>query len=215
MNAPHKSATSNEPTSGAQPNPKQRASAAQCFVAIDLERANGELGSVVELGLVRYENSELTQRYSSTLKYTGTFDYYATKVHGLRKSDVRNSPAQAEGYAAALELSRDCPLFLHHGGVEPACLRVMATNANLPMLAGKWVDTVKLAKVVWPEYKKGGASLANLAQRLGLTFENHRALDDAWVCAQAFLAMQKDKPDLVANYLKGVSASTALAMASR
>ena len=59
------------------------------FAAIDFEAANAELTSACSIGLVIVRNDEIVDRFYSLIKpVPNKYDFYTTKVHGIKKKSL-------------------------------------------------------------------------------------------------------------------------------
>ena len=47
------------------------------------------------------------------------------------------------------------------------------------MLSIKWLDSAKIVRRTWPEFKERGYGLGNICNRLNICFKHHNALEDA------------------------------------
>ena len=63
------------------------------FVAIDFEAANGETTSVCSMGVVIVRDREVVEEFYSLVKpVPNYYDFYTTKIHGLKKKDTDTAP---------------------------------------------------------------------------------------------------------------------------
>ena len=61
------------------------------FVAIDFEAANAELTSACSMGMVIVRDDEIVDRFYSLIHpVPNYYDFWTTKVHGIRKKDTEN-----------------------------------------------------------------------------------------------------------------------------
>ena len=69
-------------------------------------------------------------------------------------------------------------------------LRQLLLTYNLPQPKMRHLCTVKIARRVWPGLES--YRLSALADKFGITFCHHNALQDARTCAQIVLLAQKE-----------------------
>ncbi|MFD3463791.1 exonuclease domain-containing protein [Nocardia fluminea] len=115
------------------------------------------------------------------------------RVHGITNADVANSPLWADVAEEVDGLLADQILVAHNAAGDRRVL-----SAHLPMWEPPLViDTVRLAKNVWPDLY-GGYSLENLVRHAELDRDaipgqrHHRAGWDAWATWQVLARLVDD-----------------------
>jgi DNA polymerase III epsilon subunit family exonuclease len=158
------------------------------YVAFDLETTGLSLDQdeIIEIALVRFENGEPSERWSTLLKPKQRVPLKTLRLTGISTEELDGSPVFGEEIAARIQEFRDgLPLVGHNSEFDIAFLQKM-----IPGFPGVEVyDTLELSRIVFPglnSYK-----LTDLARNLGVTVsEAHRAYDDALVSGGIFRVVQ-------------------------
>lgn len=114
------------------------------------------------------------------------------KVHGIRDSDVADSPAWPEVAAEIAELLADRVLVAHNASVEHRVITAHLPCWQPPMV----LDTLRLAKYVWLDLP--GYGLDKLVAHAGIDPAGfaesgyHRAAYDTWCAWQLLLRLIED-----------------------
>lgn len=149
------------------------------IAAIDFETANSNRDSICSVGLVTYNNGEVTQEIYSLIKpIDAYFDSYNTFIHGITYEDVKNAPRFDQKWDELFSALEDHVLIAHNAVFDISCLRhtLEASDISFPHL--KYNCTRNIAKKYWPglpSYRLYHVANAHL----GLEFKHHNALEDA------------------------------------
>ena len=66
------------------------------FVAIDVETANPNMGSICQIGIARFAEGELVDEWVSLVDPEEYFDAVNTSIHGIDQSIVQGKPKLPE-----------------------------------------------------------------------------------------------------------------------
>jgi DNA polymerase-3 subunit epsilon len=155
------------------------------FTAIDFETAHACFPC--EIGLTRVENGEITASKSWLIK-PACFPYmnpYHERVHGISPTQLVSAPTFEELWSE-LKLYLDEQLVVAHNA--PFDMGVLRASLAYYDLAVPWIDyfcSVQLSRKVWKQLTSH--SLGNLCQFHNISFNHHRAGDDAKACASIVL----------------------------
>ncbi|PQO24902.1 hypothetical protein C2I36_00470 [Rhodobacteraceae bacterium WD3A24] len=156
------------------------------FVALDVETANHDRGSICQIGVacVRPDNSIETW---ATYVDPQTSSWVFTHIHGITNSMVSGAPT-FEQVLPVLEQSLSGLTVCQHSGFDRSAIRAACSASNRPEPDWDWLDSVSVARRAWPELKgNGGHGLGSLKTHLGLSFEHHDAGEDARAAAEVVL----------------------------
>ncbi|MCQ2282059.1 MAG: 3'-5' exoribonuclease [Bacteroidales bacterium] len=166
----------------------------QNFAAIDFEGANRNYTSACSVGVVVVRNGAIVHTFYSLIHpEPNYYEWYNTKVHGLRKKDTQDAPKFPEVWACIrpyLELSAQesqmlgferLPLVAHGKNYDENVLRSLFRMYKIKYPNYKFLCTFEQARKVWPE---GPHTLVACAERCGSPIaKHHHALADAEACA--------------------------------
>jgi DNA polymerase-3 subunit epsilon len=129
------------------------------FIAIDVETANRDRGSICQIGLVCFNGDGIEWQWSTLVNPECEFEPHNIRIHRITPQHVLDAPkwpAVFECIEASL------------GG------QVIASHTNF--------DEYALARRTWPEFRRHG--LAELCAAFEIELNHHDALSDAMACGR-------------------------------
>jgi DNA polymerase-3 subunit epsilon len=162
------------------------------FLAIDFETANAERTSACAIGLTRVERGQIVAREAHFIRPpTKKFDYYCTRIHGLKWRDVRGEPHFGELWPKISHLFEDIAFVAaHNAKFDRAVLAACCKLYSLDMPQTPYVDTVTLSRKSWP---LPSVKLSKVCEHLDIPLNHHEAGSDAEACARIVLAAPVEK----------------------
>ena len=153
---------------------------------LDFETANFCNGSICAVGAALIENGITNERREYLIKPHKSVDYmsnFCRDVHGISYEDLRESPEFPEIWQSVRQLlvSADC-VVIHNALFDLRHLHKVLKIYNLPSISFRYLCSLKLCRYHFPEQPKHG--LADMAEKFGITFQHHDALEDAETCAK-------------------------------
>jgi DNA polymerase-3 subunit epsilon len=136
------------------------------------------MASICQLGIVHFEDGKPVDSWSSMVDPKDYFDGMNVSIHGIDEEDVRGAPDFKQ---ASLELHRRISgqvVAIHTGFDRNAIARASRKHAVAPPEC-QWLNTASVARRAWPEVAQKGYGLSALAERFGIEFEHHNAVEDA------------------------------------
>jgi DNA polymerase III subunit epsilon len=161
------------------------------FLAIDVETACADQGSICQLGVALFRN-ERCERVESRLICPETeFAPFNSALHGIGPEDVAQRPTWPEVYPELLGWARSGVLLSHTffdlRAIERACLRY-----DMPMIRyGTWIDTCAEARQALP--RLANHKLSTVARYFGIEYRAHDAAEDARVAGEIYLLIKRVK----------------------
>lgn len=160
------------------------------FVAIDLENANRHYSSICAIGVVVVRNGEITDRYYSLVKPVPEYyEYFNTRVHGLRKSDTKQSRPFPQVWADIAPKIDQLPLVAHNKRSDELLLKAAFKVYRIPYPNFRFHCTYQAA-IKQLTGKTERFTLDAVAAYCGYQMEHHHnALADAEACAMIALKL--------------------------
>ncbi len=157
------------------------------FAAIDFEAANGETTSVCSMGVVIVHDREIVEEFYSLVKpVPNHYDFYTTKIHGLKKKDTDKAPIFPQVWNQIEKKLRGLPFVAHGFEFEKRCLNSLFEYYHMGRKRFKIYDTKHASEIVFPDLENH--KLQTVAVECGYDFSNqkkhHNALADAEACAR-------------------------------
>lgn len=157
------------------------------FVAIDFETATHERNSACEMGICVVENGSIVTTKTWLIK-PPSYPYFNPRnidVHGIRPEDVANAPTFEDVWHEAQELMYGNLMIAHNASFDASVLRSSLDYYGFFKPKINYLCSLSLAKKSWKNLQTYG--LKSLANHHNITFNHHRAGDDAEVCAKISL----------------------------
>lgn len=155
------------------------------FVGFDVETANSDVGSICQIGAVRFVDGVEVAAASWLCTPPPGLDEFGAEniaVHGITPETVAGEPTFAERLPGLLEFIGDLPVVAHNAQFDMMALRRACLAADLPVPTLPYVCSLVLSRAA----KLGLAShrLPVVAEALGVALERHHdATEDARAAA--------------------------------
>ncbi len=160
------------------------------FVAIDVETANADVGSICQVGTARYEDGTLREEWKSLVDPQDYFHPINVSIHGITRAAVRGAPRFAE-LAERLYATLDGTTAVSHTQFDRVALGRAFDHCGLREPCCEWLDTAEIAQDAWSAVAGTGYRLEQLCAMIGYEYRAHDALEDAKAAAQVLLAAMK------------------------
>lgn len=173
------------------------------FVSIDFETLYSQRVSACSVGMVKYKDGKITDRYYSLIRppfdYPGKSGKELTWVHGISKEMLINEKTFAELLPEIENFVDGVPLVAHNASVEKCCIRDVCAYYDIKTKLDfeNIIDTLPLSKEAEVKVGKviegqGTHSLDAVCSRFGVEIKNHHnALDDAEMCGNLLLVFNE------------------------
>ena len=164
------------------------------FVVIDVETACHRASSICQIGIVGFAGGRETFAYETLVDPQDAFSPFNVRLHGIAPHHVAGQPSFHRLYGTLLE-HLGGRITVAHSSFDYGALSADCQIAGLPMIRGRWLDSVKVARHAWPDLPTH--RLNALAGHLGLEHKHHNALSDARVAGWVVIrAMEKTGLDI-------------------
>ena len=154
------------------------------FTTIDVETANADRSSICQIGIVQIREGTIVDQWESLVDPEDWFDDWNVKIHGIQESEVEGAPTFPD-LIPELKRLLSGTIVVSHSSFDRVALERAEEKYHLEPMAISWLDSAKVARRVWPGEK--GYGLKKIAQRLGIEFKHHDALEDAKATAAIVL----------------------------
>lgn len=144
------------------------------------------MGSICQIGAVRFEGGREVASVSWLVDPCDYFDPIHVGIHGINKSVVAGQPKFAERYGELRSFTDDS-IVVSHTHFDRVSLTRACTSGGHDELNCRWLDSALVARRAWSDVACSGFGLASLAQRLGIDFRHHDAVEDARVAGLILL----------------------------
>ncbi|WP_343061321.1 exonuclease domain-containing protein [Corynebacterium incognita] len=148
------------------------------FVAVDVETANDNWGSVCQIGAVRFVAGIETEHRTWLCRPPAGLDSFAphnVSIHGITAADVASAPEFATAFAEFRDFVGADALVAHNAKFDASALRYAARAAGAEVPTWTFICTLALAR----EASRSGVlstrnhRLPTVAQALGFSLDSH------------------------------------------
>ncbi len=161
------------------------------FTAIDFETATSGFASACSLGWCIVRDSRIVERKEVLIKPEPfEFNPYNIKIHGITPEMVWDKPTFDEYWEFIKPDIENQMVIAHNASFDVNVLCRTLEHYGIEFPNFNYLCTVRLSQEAYPELESH--KLNNLCDALGITFNHHRAYDDAYACAKAFLRIAED-----------------------
>ena len=168
------------------------------FVCFDIETtglnnnpAMGRMDKIIELGAVKIVNGEMVEKFSSFIACPDRLSREIINLTGITDADLVGAPEVDKVLADFYKFTDGAVLVGHNVGFDYRFVQYYGEQHGY-MFDKKQYDTLSLAQEVL-RGKLANYKLNTVADYYGLTFNHHRAFDDACVTAKVFIELVKAK----------------------
>lgn len=148
------------------------------YLALDVETANADYSSICQIGIAEFENGKVIDKWSSLINPESYFDPFNISIHGIKESDVKDSPTFDKIYEEIKNRLEE-NITVHHMPFDRVTLNRVCEEYQLPQIKTKWLDSAKITRRTWEQFAYKGYALKNIADFLDIKFDHHDALQDA------------------------------------
>jgi DNA polymerase-3 subunit epsilon len=172
------------------------------FYVLDVETANADYSSICQIGIAKFENGKLTEKWETLIDPNDYFDGMNISIHGITEEMVENSPTFEEIYPKLKEQLEN-KIVGHHMPFDRIAVNRACELAELDFINTNWLDSAKIVRRTWEEFAYKGYGLSNVANHLGIEFEHHNAIQDAIATGKIMLkAFEKSEMNLEDWFLR-------------
>ena len=157
------------------------------FVVFDIETTGFSpiYNRIIEIGAVKVENGQITDRYSAFVNPDVPIPFEIEKLTGINDDMVVGAPMIGAVLPQFLEFCGDAVLVAHNANFDMSFIIENAKRLGIEK-EFTYVDTVGIARILLPHQAKH--KLDAVAKTLGISLANHhRAVDDAEATAEIFI----------------------------
>ena len=154
------------------------------FVSFDFETAKRSRESACSVGLVKFLDGKSVDTFYSLIRPPKLYirpDF--TEIHGLTVEDVKDAPSFDKLWDSVIKpFIGGLPLAAHYAPFDMGVLWAVLEWYDLEISALPYFCTCSLARRTWPGLES--YSLSVLADKFGIVYDAHNALEDAMTCGK-------------------------------
>ena len=168
------------------------------YVVFDIETTglDPQKEMITEIGAAKIVGGRIVDTFAQLINPGKPIPAEITNLTGISNDMVADKPTIAEIMPKFLEFCGDAIVVAHNAKFDTGFIRVHATRLEKEF-KNKVEDTLELSRQLFPDEKSHKLNI--VANRLGVSLENHhRAVDDATATAGIFIK-RKEKKLLIRN----------------
>lgn len=170
------------------------------FVAIDIETANPMIGSICQIGLVKYAKGKIVDTFETYIKPVGEFADRNIAIHGITADTVADAPTIFDVFVKLIQFVGSHVVVSYTNFDERALHQCLANN-DLPIPHWRWVDASLMVRQTCSKFSNEGFNLSNVCATWGYKFHHHRALEDAKACGFIANTVLREKSQSIHDWL--------------
>lgn len=120
------------------------------FVAIDVETANADMGSICQIGLARFVDGSLADEWCTLVDPEDYFDEMNISVHGIEPGMVRGQPKLPQ-IADRLRATLENTVSVCHTHFDRIALGRAYGKYNLNPISTTWLDSARVVRRTWKD----------------------------------------------------------------
>jgi len=174
------------------------------FVAIDVETANPDMGSICQIGLAKFVDGHLAEEWSTLVDPEDYFDEVNISIHGIEPRMVKGQPKLPQ-IAERLRSTLENAVAVCHTHFDRVALGRAYGKYNLSPIATSWLDSARVVRRTWKDLAWKGYGLANVCDKIGYEFRHHDALEDAKAAGFVLLAALRESQQDIEQWRRRVN----------
>ena len=178
------------------------------FIALDVETANSDPGSICQIGLAVYEHGRLVDEWCTLVDPEAQFDLRNIAIHGIDEYKVTTAPTFRQCAPVLRQFLAGC-VVVHHTAFDRHALRRACLAAEVSLPECHWLDSAWVARRAWPQFARRGYALGNVSRYLNYEYRAHDALEDAKAAGNLVLAACRATGLDVSGWLERLNRSSA------
>lgn len=153
------------------------------YVVLDIENPNARGNSICALGLLIVKNGIIADKKYTLLNPEDRFDRTNSQITGLTESMVLNSPILKDFWPEISHILSSETIVGHNIKYDLSVLSKALYRYNIKVPAFKYICTLELSQnfISTQSY-----SLTNLMSQMGISYNAHNALEDAYAAYYLF-----------------------------
>jgi DNA polymerase III subunit epsilon len=174
------------------------------FVAIDVETANADMGSICQIGVAKFVEGQFSEEWSTLVDPEDYFDEVNISIHGIEPGMVRGKPKLPQ-IADRLRETLEGSLSVCHTHFDRIALTRAYLKYQLNPIATSWLDSARVVRRTWKDLAWTGYGLANVCAKIGYEFKHHDALEDAKAAGFVLLAALRESRQNLDAWMRRVN----------
>ena len=160
-----------------------------CVLDIETTGLSFRTEKITEFGIMKYKNGEVIDSFECFVNPEKPIPEEVVNITHITDEMVKNAPTIDQIMPKVLDFIGNSVLVAHNADFDIGFIKYNCKQLGLE-LNNTYIDTLRLAKDLFPDYKK--YKLGLIADNLGIKVEvAHRALDDVDTLVKVFQVMLK------------------------
>lgn len=161
------------------------------YTALDFETATSLHTSVCSVGLCVVEDGKILKKQELLVKpQPFQFNQYNILIHGITPEIVWDKPTFDYYWDDIFPYLNNTTVIAHNASFDISVLRSVLDMFGIEYPEFNYLCTVKLSQKAYPDFFSH--KLNNLCAQLGISFNHHHAMEDAYACSMVFERILKD-----------------------
>lgn len=128
---------------------------------MDVETANANMASICSIGIVRFENGNVSDEWYSLVNPQDHFDGMNISIHGITEDMVKGAPVFID-VASTIHVMLQDAVTVTHTHFDRVATQQACSRSEILAPACTWLDSARVARRAWAECASSGYGLANV-----------------------------------------------------
>lgn len=169
------------------------------FFALDVETANADMASICQIGMAEFHDNKLVNQMESLVDPEDYFDPFNVSIHGITPEMVNGAPTFPRVYTGLREIDKivEKVIVVTHTRFDQISVRRASQKYGLDEISWNWLDSARVVRRQWEEFRHSDYNLPNIAKKLGIEYKPHDAGEDARAAGEVLIkAMEQSEQSL-------------------
>ena len=160
------------------------------FVDLETTGTSTNFNRIIEIGILKVDRNKVIRKYETLINPEISIDPFIQQYTGINPQDLENAPTFYDLKDEILEILKDSIFVAHNVRFDYGFIRNEFKRFDISF-SSKHFCTVKLARLLYPEWKK--YNLDTVIEKFKLNIKRrHRAFDDAKAIWHFYKKSQKE-----------------------
>jgi DNA polymerase-3 subunit epsilon len=167
------------------------------------------MASICQVGIVDFQDGQVIKKWGTFINPLDYFDPFNVSIHGITSQMVQVAPLYSDIHTLIQGLVKDS-IVVTHMPFDQTALRRVAQKYGLPEISCTWLDSARVVRRQWEQFKQSGYSLQSITRHLDIEYKSHDAVDDARAAGEVVLKAIEQSGQSLEEWLERAYKKTAI-----
>jgi DNA polymerase-3 subunit epsilon len=169
------------------------------YYTLNTKTSNFDYSSLCQICLMKFDGEKIVSKWQSFVNPESYFDEWHLERTGITPEMVEDAPIFIDIYSKVVDFfSENLPAF-HHTPYDRIVLSRVCEEHELEPITIEFIDTAKIVRRIWDQFKKSGFSRNNLSEFLNIPYEENDIVQASMLTSKIVLAALTEKDTDIAG----------------